>query len=124
MSFNAHVRGNDASGADNVRTAWITYTFGNTGCTCWDSVDLVRDTADPNLWTGTLTLPSNVTADDLRYIVQSANGAALVAVDDRDGAYYSLGDTSSVPAEPSGLTVSSTTSSGPLRRQRLPSRRR
>ena len=38
--------------ADNVKTAWITYTFGNAGCNCWRSVDLARDAADPNLWSG------------------------------------------------------------------------
>ncbi len=112
VSFDAHVRGNDASGADNVKIAWITYTFGNTGCKCWHLVAQVRDAADPTLWTG--TLPVERVRRRPAYIVQSANGAALVAVDDRDGAYYSLGS-SSVPAQPSGLTVSSTTSSGRYR---------
>ena len=44
---------------------------------------------DPSLWTGSL----NVGAADpsaLRFMVQAANGAALVGIDDNDAAYHSL----------------------------------
>ena len=113
VSFAAHVRGSDATGADNVKTAWVTYTFGTTGCHCWQSLDLARDAGDTNLWTGSLTLPGGVSANDLQFILQSANSAALVAVNDKGGAYFSLADTTSSPASPTTLKLTAASSSGP-----------
>ena len=55
LAISAYARGNDATGATNVMTAWMTYTFGNTGCTCWTSIDLTRDPNDATHWTGTLS---------------------------------------------------------------------
>ena len=42
------------------------------------------------LWTARLALGSN-NANDLRFIVQAANGAALVSVEDNNNAYYAIG---------------------------------
>ena len=44
-----------------------------------------------DLWSGSITLPSGVNASDLRFIVQAANAAALVGVEDNAAAFHALG---------------------------------
>ena len=44
VTFSARVHGTDDLGDDNLKTAWITYSYGATGCSCWQS-----DRADPDL---------------------------------------------------------------------------
>jgi hypothetical protein len=79
----------DVDGNDNLKTVWVTYTYGPTACACWTASDLVRDSIDPTIWTGTLDV-SGATPANLRFMVQAANGAALVGIDDNDAAFHSL----------------------------------
>ena len=83
----ARVIGDDTSGA-GIDSAWVTYTEPNSGT--WQSFDLTRDTTDTAIWKTTRTLPSGT-----EYIVQAANSAGLVTVNDNLGAYYKWGVSSS-----------------------------
>ena len=40
IEFSVRVHGTDDVGADNLRSAWVTYTYGSAGCSCWQSIDL------------------------------------------------------------------------------------
>jgi hypothetical protein len=91
VTFTATATGTDASGNDNVENVWVTYTFGTAGCSCWVSVDLTPVAGQTNTWTGSITLPTGLDVDDLRFIVQAANDAALVGIDDNGAAFHSLG---------------------------------
>ena len=86
-------------GEDNLKTAWVTYTFGAD----WLLVLGLRRTrsrASPTLPSGPATLNIGAAdADALRFMVQAANGAALVGIDDNLAAYHSLASTAAgVPA--------------------------
>ena len=111
ITFNAHVRGTNASNVDNVKTAWVTYTYGTTGfatggCACWKSIDLTHDTDD--LWHGTLNL-NGATPGNLRFIVQAGNDAGLLGVQDNGNSYFSLGTVPAAAATTAlGLTTGST----------------
>jgi hypothetical protein len=105
VTFSARIHGTDVHGADNLKTAWVTYTFGPTGCSCWTSVDLTRNPAvDPNIWTATLDIGAASSAN-LRFMVQAANGAALVGVDDNDAAFHSLANSAVGTPEATALDL-------------------
>ena len=88
VSFRTNVVGNPAAGIQQV---WITHS-GTAGT--WQSFDLVQDTTDSTLWTGTLALPAGTSTADLRFIIQAVNGVGLVTLDDNLGAYYAVRVTS------------------------------
>ena len=111
VTVNAVISGTNSTGADNVKTAWLTYSYGNTGCTCWTSVLLTRSAADPTQWSATLGVGGNDPAA-LRFIVQAANSAALVGINDNHGAYFSLASATGATPEATNLTVSAGASSG------------
>lgn len=103
VTFTAIISGTDPDGADNIQSAWITYTYGNDGCTCWASVPLVRSAMDPSSWSATLSIGVDDDPADLRFIVQAANRAALVGINDNQGAYHSL---ATIPApQPAASTL-------------------
>ena len=58
VTFSARVHGTDDLGDDNLKTAWITYSYGATGCSCWQSIELTRtsSTIDSAIWTATLDI--------------------------------------------------------------------
>ena len=90
VSFSARVVGNPAAGIQEV---FVTYT-GEPGSEFhgeWASLDLDQDSEDSTLWTATLTLPAGQDADDVRYLVQAANGVGLVGIDDNQGTYFTPG---------------------------------
>ena len=109
VTFSANVLG------DDVKAAWVTYTFGNAGCSCWSSVNLTPDSVTPidaTLWTGTLDLDGADPAT-LRFMVQAVNGAALVGVDDNAAAYHTLAGEAAPVKAPSALVINEpTTTSG------------
>ena len=105
VTFSASILSTNA-GTDNAKSAWVTYNFGNTGCHCWDSVDLSRSAPGSTSWTGSLTLPGGVLASDLRFIVQAVNGAALVGVANNAEAYYGLTSAAAPTLAPSNLALS------------------
>ena len=105
IQVSANVTGSDVHGDDNIKSVWVTYTFGNTGCSCWVSVDLTRSGTDPALFTGSIPVGSSNPAN-ARFIVQAANSAALVSVADNDAAYYSLATLVEADADPTSIVVS------------------
>ena len=114
VAFSARVRGSDAAGANNVKTAWLTYTFGTSGCSCWTSINLSRDANDPSVWSGTLDLTGlGGQADDLRFVVQAANSAALVGQETNGGSYYAITGSSTPMVTPTSLSMTTTGSGGP-----------
>ena len=105
VMFSATILGKNAAGADNVKTSWVTYTFGNTGCKCWLPIDLTNAGTDPTVWTGHLTIPSGSGAN-LRFTIHAANDAALVGTADNGGAFFGLTNTAAPTLAPSTLTIS------------------
>jgi hypothetical protein len=90
VTFSARIHGTDIHGEDNLKTAWVTYTFGPTGCSCWTSANLSRNPrsiriSGPQPW-----ISGAANSANLRFMVQAANGAALVGIDDNDAAFHSL----------------------------------
>ena len=83
----ARVIGDDTNGA-GIHSAWVTYTTAGSGT--WQSFDLTRDTTDTAIWKATRTLPTGT-----EYMVQAANSAGIVTLNDNLGAYYGWGVSSS-----------------------------
>jgi hypothetical protein len=65
--------------SDVVRVG-VAYTPGDG---VWQTTDLTRSVANPNLWTGTLPLDESI-----EWFVQALDGAGNVAVNDNKGAYF------------------------------------
>jgi hypothetical protein len=104
VTFAARVHGTAATSND-VKTAWLTYTFGdNVGCSCWQSIELTRSDTDDSIWTKTLDI-SGFDQTKLRFIVQAVNVAALVGIDDNDGAYHSLASAAAGTPEATTMTL-------------------
>ena len=72
--------------AAGIQQVWVTYAGVTPGQ--WQSLDLTQDAADSTLWTGTLT---DVTPEQVEFLVQAVNGVGLVSIDDDQGAYYRPG---------------------------------
>ena len=100
VEFNVRVVGEPAAGMQQV---WVTYTGVTAGQ--WQSLDLVQDSSDSTLWTGTLT---GVTPDAVEFIVQAVNGVGLVSLDDNLGAFYRPGQIpAALHSAPAPLTATS-----------------
>jgi Tol biopolymer transport system component len=104
VTFRVRAVGEPAAGMQQV---WVTYTGVTPGT--WASLDLVQDTTDSTLWTGTLT---GVTPGQVQFLVQAVNGVGLVSLDDNQGAYYRPGQippalqSSPVPLPATSLSLS------------------
>ncbi|MBN1485986.1 MAG: hypothetical protein JW981_00005, partial [Anaerolineae bacterium] len=85
LVFRVRVNGNPAAGIQEV---WVTYSKPDG---FWRSLDLVQDRELSTLWWGVLPVGSSVITD-MRYMVQAVNGVGLVAIDTKQGAYYTPGD--------------------------------
>ncbi len=89
VPVSVHVTGDPSAG---IQKAWLTFTaeqgsfYG-----AWQSVDLVQDSVDSTLWTGTIVLPAGQNASDVRYIVQAVNGVGMVGLDNNLGDGYTPG---------------------------------
>ena len=106
----ANVLGKDGAGATTSRRVWVTYTFGNTGCHCWQSArPRPRRRATRPSGPATLDL-GGADPDDLRFIVQAANGAALVGIDDNANAYHALAAAAAAEPAASSLDISAPSS--------------
>jgi hypothetical protein len=88
VSFDVTVVGDPAAGIQEV---WIVYTFedGNANG-AWTPLDLAQDPGDSRLWKGTLALGADQ-VEQLRFVVQAANGVGLVTMMTNQGAYYRAG---------------------------------
>jgi hypothetical protein len=114
VNFKVRVTGDPPSGMQEV---WVTYTAATPGKSWygdWASVQLeqhVTHTNDPDstLWEGSLALPADITASDIRYLVQAVNGVGLVTMDSKRGAYHVPGQQ---PAVATALTIPSDPGSG------------
>ncbi|MCL4302756.1 MAG: tandem-95 repeat protein [Anaerolineae bacterium] len=97
VNFRMKVIGDPVAGVQEV---WITYTVCSSDDTCngvWQSENLDQNTGDSTLWEKTLNLGSN--PENVRYIVQAANGVGLVSMATNLGAYYIPGvDEDALPA--------------------------
>ena len=111
VTFGARIHGTDHLGADNLRSAWLTYTFGENGpCSCWQSIELAPSETDDSIWTAELDILA-ADPDDLRFIAQAVNGAALVGINDNAGAFHSLASTAA--GMPATTTLELATPSSP-----------
>jgi hypothetical protein len=109
INIQIHVVGNPAAGIQEV---WVTYTAMNGPLHgTWQSLDLVQSPDDSTLWQN--SLPLNGTApQDLRFMVQAANGVGLVGLDTNLGAYYTPG-VNQEPTQPTSLALNLPLTSGP-----------
>jgi hypothetical protein len=109
VNFQIRVVGNPAAGIQEV---WVTYTALNGPLHgTWQSLDLVQSPDDSTLWQNSLAL--NGTAyQDLRFIVQAANGVGLVGLDTNLGAYYIPG-VNQEPTQATSLALNLPQTSGP-----------
>ena len=85
VTFQARVVGDPAAGIQEV---WVTYTGSGSLANQWQSVDLAQSENDSTLWTAVLPL-NGISAADVRFMVQAANGVGLVSAATNLGAYYS-----------------------------------
>ncbi len=112
VTFGARIHGSDHLGVDNLTRAWLTYTFGEDGdCSCWQSIELARSDTDDSIWTALLDIGA-ANANDLRFIVQATNSAALVGTSDNGAAFHSLASTAAGTPAPTSLDLGSVPSSG------------
>lgn len=81
-----------ADGLAGVQAVWVLYTGkpGSSAYGSWLPLDLTRNTDDPTLWEGTLTLPSGTSAEDILFMVQAVGGAGLTTLATNLGTYYSV----------------------------------
>ncbi len=110
LNFQMTVLGDPAAG---VQETWVTYTAKNGPFAGkWQSLDLVRNPAEPTRWEGTLAL-AGTSPEDIRYMVQAVNGVGLVSLDTNLGAYYVPGPPPAPsPKQPTTLAVQSPPTSG------------
>jgi CSLREA domain-containing protein len=109
INFQIRVVGNPAAGIQQV---WVTYTaLGGPLHGTWQSLDLMQSPDDSTLWQGSLPL-NGTAAQDVRFMVQAANGVGLVSLDTNLGAYYTPG-LSQEPTQPTSLALNFPVTSGP-----------
>jgi hypothetical protein len=101
VNLKVNVVGDPAAGIQEV---WVTYTatkghFAGK----WQSLDLTQNKEDSTLWEGVLHLDGTA-AQDIRFMVQAANGVGLVSLATNLGTYYIPGfDPTS--AQPTSLSL-------------------
>jgi hypothetical protein len=84
VTFQVRVTGDPAAGIQEV---WVTYTGNGALANQWQSIDLTQSGNDTTVWTA--TLPRNgVSAADVQFMVQAANGVGLVSAATNFGAYF------------------------------------
>ncbi len=111
VKVSARVVGDPSAG---IQSVWVTKTadagpwYGH-----WDSVDLVQDSTDSTLWTGTLTVPAGQSVGDVRFVVQALNGVGLVTLEDSDGYDFRPGTSPGLDPLVVGTTASSLSVAAP-----------
>ncbi|MCO5189789.1 MAG: PKD domain-containing protein, partial [Anaerolineae bacterium] len=103
VDFEVTVTGDPSAG---MQTVWVTYTSTDAPLAGeWASLDLTQDSNDSRIWRGTLDLQGS-SAENLRYLVQAANGVGLVSIDTNRGAYHAPDVDPANPGTPPGTTSS------------------
>ncbi len=106
VTFSVRASGDPSAGVQEV---WVTWTGGpdGTGAGRWRSLNLTQDALDSTLWTGTLDLNEfpAVDRENMRFLVQAANGVGAVGLDTADGDGYPVGVASNVDASEVHLTA-------------------
>ncbi|MAT95737.1 MAG: hypothetical protein CL608_01110 [Anaerolineaceae bacterium] len=108
VTFQARVTGDVAAGIQEV---WVTYTGSGAMASKWQSIDLVQSANDSTVWSATLPL-NGIPADEVRFIVQAANGVGLVSAATNWGAYYSGAGTAEGDLLETAVTLQSPPTSG------------
>ncbi|MGH2521700.1 MAG: Ig-like domain-containing protein, partial [Anaerolineales bacterium] len=109
VTFSVRVVGNPAAGIQEV---WVTYSaVSGPLAGHWQSLDLTQSATDSTLWQGTLPLGETI-SEDIRYIVQAANGVGLVSLDTNQGEFYTPG-IEVEPTQPTAITFQTPPASGP-----------
>jgi hypothetical protein len=108
VTFQARVTGDVAAGIQEV---WVTYTGSGAMAGLWQSIDLVQSANDSTVWTATLPL-NGIPADEVRFMVQAANGVGLVSAATNWGAYYSGAGTAEGDLLETAVTLQSPPTSG------------
>jgi CSLREA domain-containing protein len=109
INFQVRVVGNPAAGIQEV---WVTYTaLSGPLHGTWQSLDLMQSPDDSTLWQKSLLL-NGTAAQDVRFMVQAANGVGLVSLDANLGAYYTPG-VNQEPTQPTNLALNLPANSGP-----------
>ncbi|MBC7679114.1 MAG: Ig-like domain repeat protein [Pseudorhodobacter sp.] len=88
VTVSTHVATDPSAGVQGVWVTWTGESATNADHGRWQSVDLVQDTTDSTLWTGTFT-PAQ--AGDTRFLLQAVNGVGVVGLDNAGGALYEPG---------------------------------
>ncbi len=88
LTFRAQVIGDPVAG---IHEAWVTWTIPAGAAGSWQSFNLVQDSADASLWTGSLTLGAGDDPGQVRFMVQAASGIGRVMLDNNHGAFYRPG---------------------------------
>ncbi|MCC6606866.1 MAG: CSLREA domain-containing protein [Anaerolineae bacterium] len=108
ITIEARVVGDPAAGIQEV---WATYTGSGSLAGLWQSIDLVQSANDSTVWTAVLPL-NGVPAEDVRFIVQAANGVGLVSAATNLGAFYSGAGTAEGDLLATAVTLQSPPASG------------
>ena len=108
ITIQVRVVGDPAAGIQEV---WATYTGSGAMAGLWQSIDLVQNENDSTVWTAVLPL-NGVPAEDVRFIVQAANGVGLVSAATNLGAFYSGAGTAEGDLLATAVTLQSPPTSG------------
>ena len=110
VTFSARATGDPSAGVQQV---WVTYTGGTdaSGAGTWRSVDLTQDDTDSTRWSGTLRLAAGQATEEMRFIVQAANGIGAVGLDTAEGDGYRVTAAGADSATVSLFTKTPSTSS-------------
>ena len=85
ITFSVNVTGTINSGVQEV---WITYYYAVGSIGSWQSIDLAPANPDRSLWKAVYTIPNGSIYQNLRFMVQAANGVGLVSLLSNGGNYY------------------------------------
>ncbi len=94
VTFGARVHGTDHLGCRQPQVGVADlHLRRERPCSCWQSIELAPSDQDDSDLDGRRWTSARSDPDDLRFIVQAANGAALVGINDNAGAFHSLAST-------------------------------
>jgi hypothetical protein len=113
VHFSVRATGDPSAGVQEV---WVTWTSGPGGdhVGYWASVNLAQDDLDSTHWTGAMPMPAGVDRQDIRFLVQAANGVGAVGLDTAEGDGYSVGGVGTIDTSVVKLAQVTPDSDAPL----------